>query len=100
MLRKFTMVLSISAALAALMTEPSAARHWRGGGADWLPGWGLRYGWGVYGRGYYGFEVPYHGDAGYDYYGSAYPSDFVPRHPSECGDGCPTYRVTVRGARW
>jgi len=104
MLRKLSMVFAVSAALTALATEPSTAHHWRGGG--WsvrpLPGAGFRYGWGAYGLGYYGFGVPYHGDPGYDYYGSAFPSDFVPRNPSECGDGCPTYHfgVAVTGRRW
>jgi hypothetical protein len=112
MSRKLTLVLTISAALAALATEASAAGYWRGAGwggrhfgyyaGGGLPGAGLRYGWGVHGLGYYGFGVPYHGDYGYDYYGSAYPSDFVPRNPSECGDGCPTYHfsVAVTGHRW
>ena len=108
MLRKLTMVLTISAALAALTTEASAAVHWRVGArhfiyqVGWLPGGGVRYGWGAYGPGFYGFGIPYHGDPGYDYYGSAFPSDFVPRNPSECGDGCPTYHfgVAVTGRRW
>jgi len=109
------MVLTISAALAALATEASATVHWRVdagyigrrfgdyGGPGWgLPAGGLRYGWGRYGVGYYGFSVPYYADRGYDYYGSAYASDFVPGSPSDCGDGCPTYhaRVAVAGRRW
>jgi hypothetical protein len=61
MLGKLTVMgLTISAALAALTTEPSLARPWRG--AVWssrpLPGGGLRYGWGAYGLGFYGYAVP------------------------------------------
>ncbi|MFY9656375.1 MAG: hypothetical protein WAK01_07285 [Methylocystis sp.] len=94
MLRKL-LILVISAVLAALAAEASAARR-SVSRDEWLPGAGLRYGWGAYGPGYYGFAVPYHRDYGHDYYGSAFPSDFVPRNPSECGDGCPVYSVTVR----
>ncbi|CAN3989566.1 hypothetical protein MCBRY_000386 [Methylocystis bryophila] len=115
MLRKLTLILAISAVSAAFATEASAAAHWRVG-AGWVgrhfgdyggPGWGLpagglRYGWGHYGVGYYGFGVPYYADRGHDYYGSAFPSDFIPGYPDDCGGGCPTYhaRLTVAGSRW
>jgi hypothetical protein len=102
MLHKLTiMVLTISAALAAFASKPSEARPWRG--AVWsgrvLPGGGLRYGWGANGLGFYGYAVPYYADRGSDYYGSAFPSDFAPRNPSECGNGCPLYRFAVTGVR-